>query len=69
MFDINTIKNLKCLICRQNLVELEDREDNKCLTKKDYKRYQYRPKLYFGGVAECFKFNKNKIKEINRIFK
>ena len=39
MFDINTIKNLKCLICRQNLVELEDREDNKCLTKKDYKRY------------------------------
>lgn len=39
MFDINTIKNLKCLICRQNLVELEDREDNKCLTKKDYKKY------------------------------
>ena len=35
--------------------------------KKYYQKYQYRPKIYFAGVAECFKFNPNKIKEIKKI--
>ena len=32
--------------------------------KKDYKKFSYRPMKYFGGVAECFKFNKKQITEI-----
>ena len=37
--------------------------------KKKYKKYSYRPKIYFGGVAECFKFKVNNIKNIKNEFK
>jgi hypothetical protein len=35
--------------------------------KKEFKKYSYRPKKYFGGVAECFKFNKKQINNIKAI--
>ena len=35
--------------------------------KKEFKKYRYRPKIYFAGVAECFKFKKKQENYIKNI--
>jgi hypothetical protein len=39
MFDLNSITNIDCLICRDKLIDISDREVNKKFTKKEYKVY------------------------------
>ena len=39
MFDINTISNTTCLICRDKLFDITERDPDKKFTKKEYKIY------------------------------
>ncbi len=39
MFDLNSIINVDCLICRDKLIDISDREVGKTFTKKEYRIY------------------------------
>jgi len=39
MFDFNSIINVDCLICRDKLIDISDREVGKTFTKKEYRIY------------------------------
>ena len=39
MFDLNSLTNINCLICRDKLIDISDREADKKCTKKEYRVY------------------------------